>query len=59
MKHLFIFDLAFFSMINDFLNFQGDFSYSGMGEKTHSTDFSSGKSDSKYYGVLMIFYFLL
>ncbi|KAG8287557.1 Actin-binding LIM protein 3 [Homalodisca vitripennis] len=26
----------------------GDFSFSGLGEKTHSTDFSSGKSDSKY-----------
>lgn len=28
---------------------QGDYSFSGMGVKTHSTDFSSGKSDSKYF----------
>lgn len=28
---------------------QGDYSFSGLGVKTHSTDFSSGKSDSKYY----------
>lgn len=27
---------------------QADFSLSGLGEKTHSTDFSSGKSDSKF-----------
>ncbi|KAI8423369.1 hypothetical protein MSG28_014370 [Choristoneura fumiferana] len=26
----------------------GDFTFSGMGDKTHSTDFSSGKSDSEY-----------
>lgn len=27
---------------------QADYSFSGLGDKTHSTDFSSGKSDSKY-----------
>ncbi|XP_075986523.1 actin binding LIM protein Uncoordinated 115a isoform X5 [Anticarsia gemmatalis] len=27
------------------LNTSGDFTFSGMGDKTHSTDFSSGKSD--------------
>lgn len=26
---------------------QGDFTFSALGDKTHSTDFSSGKSDSE------------
>lgn len=31
--------------INQLLIFQGDFSYSGLGDKAPSTDFSSAKSD--------------
>lgn len=33
--------------------FQGDYSFSGLGEKTHSTEFSSGKSDSKCYNNIL------
>lgn len=42
---------------NNFLCFQGDFSISGLGEKARSTDFSSGKSDSKYkFFIIMLRY---
>lgn len=34
---------------NVFSHLQGDFSFSGLGEKTQSTEFSSGKSDSKFF----------
>lgn len=38
-------------MFNEKWNYsQGDYSFSGMGAKTHSTDLSCGKSDSKYMG---------
>lgn len=40
-------------------NSQGDYSFSGMGIKTHSTDFSSGKSDSKYQPqTISLFFFI-
>lgn len=35
-----------------FSHLQGDFSFSGLGEKTQSTEFSSGKSDSKFFFIV-------
>jgi hypothetical protein len=42
---------------NVFSLLQGDFSFSGLGEKTQSTEFSSGKSDSKFFLVSRHFSF--
>jgi hypothetical protein len=40
---------------NVFSLLQGDFSFSGLGEKTQSTEFSSGKSDSKFFRLGLFF----
>jgi hypothetical protein len=47
-KHIYTEFYYFEANLYFFYIIQKDFSYSGLGDKTHSTEFSCGKSDSKF-----------